>query len=256
LSIGRSGRVGPTTFAGSYTLGGWESVAAGMRWGGPGAPPGFPPHTPRTVARAPGMLHLALRNGDGGLTDVLVTDAPGEWFARWAYERDAADAAGARWIADHADAFLLTLDSAALAGPERGEARAEVVALAQRLGSVCAGRPVAAVWTKADVDVPARIREAVEDALARFLPSAARYAVTVTPGHAGVADFADVLACAISARPFASPAGEREAWGDPKGDAALGVANSVLLDPFFAFRVRSAVDADARGVAFPITGSR
>ncbi len=94
-------------FAGSYSLGGWEAVAGSLRWS-PGQQPSFPPHTTSRGGRAPGLLHLAFRKTEDSRTrDFLVTDAPGEWFQKWAVNRDAAGATGARWIADHADVLLL-----------------------------------------------------------------------------------------------------------------------------------------------------
>ena len=43
-------------------------------------------------------------------------------------------AEGARWAAEHADAFLLVADREALAGPEKGAARSGIQLLARRLG--------------------------------------------------------------------------------------------------------------------------
>ena len=235
LMLSRTGHVGANRFAGSYTLGGWEAVAHGMRWRPDGAP-GFPPHTPRGAGRAPGLLHLALRGDDRPLADVLVTDAPGEWFTRWAYDRDAADAVGARWIARHSDAFIVMLDSDALAGENRGDARRLLIALAQRVGAEAGERPVAAVWTKADCDVPMGIRDTVENALNRFLPDSARFAVTVRPpgvkGEAGSethGGFLDVLEWGVHAR--------KRALSMPKGEVPPSA--STPLDAFLAFRTRT-----------------
>ena len=103
-------------FSNSYTLTGWEAVAASMRWRPGPQPPRFPPHTPSGTARAPGMLHLAFRRKDGSLRDLLFADAPGEWFRKWAVNQEALDAEGARWIARHADVTLLIADRQALSG--------------------------------------------------------------------------------------------------------------------------------------------
>ncbi len=65
-------------FSNSYTLMGWEAVAASMRWKPGPMSPRFPPHTPSGEARAPGTLHLAFRRKDGPLRDLLFADAPGE----------------------------------------------------------------------------------------------------------------------------------------------------------------------------------
>ena len=66
------------------------------------------------------------------LLDVLMTDAPGEWFDRWAVDRSSPQAAGARWVAEHADSFALLADSEALIGADRGEVRRSLRRLAQR----------------------------------------------------------------------------------------------------------------------------
>lgn len=71
------GKLGSWDFAGSWTLGGWESVIQHSRWTGE-PPPSFPPHTSST-GRHPGVLHVTFRHRDSGvLRDVLFTDAPGE----------------------------------------------------------------------------------------------------------------------------------------------------------------------------------
>jgi hypothetical protein len=240
LALTRSGRLGPDRFAGSYTLGGWEAVSHGMRWR-PGVPPGFPPHTPSGAGRAPGLLHLALRQSEGGLVDLLVTDAPGEWFTRWASDRNAEEAQGAQWIARHADAFVLVLDSAALAGAARGEARARSALLAQRLGAEAGGRPVAAVWAKADVSVPAGMRQSINDAVNRFIPNVVEFAVALPPAGVpalGLAEIGDVLAWALAAAGTARPRALRSEPHPPVMTIGAG-SGSGIVDPFIQFRVRT-----------------
>ena len=102
-------------FAGSYSLAGWEAVASAFRWA-PGQQPSFPPHTTSRGGRPPGLLHLAFRNADGDARGYLFTDAPGEWFPKWAVNRDAVDGEGARWVGEHADMFLLIAHREALSG--------------------------------------------------------------------------------------------------------------------------------------------
>jgi hypothetical protein len=102
-------------FAGSFTLSGWEAVARSLQWA-PGSPPEFPAHTSTRGGREQGLLHFAFREDDEQLRDYLFTDAPGLWFQKWAINEEAADAAGARWIFEHADLFLLMADCAALSG--------------------------------------------------------------------------------------------------------------------------------------------
>jgi hypothetical protein len=109
-------------FAGSYSLAGWEAVASSLRCT-PGNQPSFPPHTSSRDGRGRGLLHLALRDADGNTRSYLFTDAPGEWFQKWAVNRDAIDADGARWVAEYADIFLLIADCDALSGSHLGLAR-------------------------------------------------------------------------------------------------------------------------------------
>ncbi len=184
--VARGRFVGGRRFSGSYTLGGWEAIAHNLRWQGV-TPPSFPPHTPRGAARAPGLLHLALRDGQDRARDVLLTDAPGEWFRRWAVDREAADAEGARWVARYADAFMLFADSEALAGLSRGVARTTTQLLTQRLAAEAGERPIAIVWAKADVAVPERTRTVLTETFERYLPAAHEFHVTVKVGNLGAA---------------------------------------------------------------------
>lgn len=170
------------TFAGSFTLGSWENLAHTLRWHMDQRPM-FPPHTSSGAQRLPGLLHLGFRNKIDGIDDVLFTDAPGEWFGRWAVDKHAPDAEGARWISRYADAFMLFADSEALAGPNRGEARNRFRALAERLGSEAQGRRVALVWSKADIDVPIRMRDTINDIYNGLFPEGIEFRVSVKVGH-------------------------------------------------------------------------
>jgi hypothetical protein len=162
--------LGGLRFAGSLTLGGWEALAAKMRWSGT-EPPGFPSHTPRGAARAPGLLHLSFRTSMGHLMDILLADAPGEWFERWAVDRNDPQAEGARWLEQHADAALVFLDSERLSKPtERGKARTQALQLLSRVAATYRSRPWQALWSKHDClgleNNPAV--KAVEDQLLRL----------------------------------------------------------------------------------------
>ena len=83
------------------------------------------------------MLHLALQDADQGrLIDYLFTDAPGEWFQKWAINIDSMEGVGARWVSDRADAFLVVADREALSDEATmGSARGSLQLLAKRLGS-------------------------------------------------------------------------------------------------------------------------
>lgn len=164
--------------AGSYTLGGWEKLAAYLRHAPDGVGPAFPPHTPVTESRMPGWLHMGFR-GPNGVKDVLLADAPGEWFTRWAVKPDDEGAAGARWIAARADTFLFFVDSAGLVGPERRTVAGNLEQLARRLAVVLAGRPVGVVWAKADQEVPPRLRQELEGTLRDAFPTAEVFETSV-----------------------------------------------------------------------------
>ena len=180
LLLGRGHR--PTDelrFSGSCSLAGWENVASPLRWKPGPVSPAFPPHTTSTTARNPGLLHLAFRQDHDHRTDYVITDAPGEWFRKWALERDAADAEGARWAAEHADAFVLVADREALAGPDMGAARSGIKLLARRLADELRGRPVALVWTKSDVSISDDMEKAVHSAVLKLMPDTPEFAVTI-----------------------------------------------------------------------------
>lgn len=150
------------SFAGSFSLMGWHQIARHLQWQPVGS--GFPPHTSSSDNRSPALLHVAYSNADDPAESarrchVLLTDAPGEWFSRWAEEPALAE--GAQWVADHADAFLLLADGDALRGAERGQARMNYQSLAIRLRTAATGRPVIPILAKADVGVPDNILEAI-----------------------------------------------------------------------------------------------
>lgn len=167
-------------FSNSYTLAGWEAVATCLRWK-PGQSPRFPPHTPSGATRAPGMLHLGFRREDGSLRDFVFADAPGEWFQKWAINKQAADAEGARWIARHADVTLLIADRQALSGPKMGAARNDFQLIAQRAVAEARGRRLALVWTKGDIDVAPAMEAQIRKAVASVSSSVPEFTVSVSP---------------------------------------------------------------------------
>lgn len=162
---------GSQRFAGSYTLSAWENIAGPLRWKA-GEAPSFPFHTPISPDRHPALLHLALGNKAQHVKrNILLTDAPGEWFKAWSINADDVAASGARWIAKNADLFVLAVDSAAIADvTTRGRARAEIDQLALRLASIREDRPVLCVWTKADVEVPQAIKLGINGQLTSLFP--------------------------------------------------------------------------------------
>jgi hypothetical protein len=189
LLLGR-GLVGNASrrFAGSYSLTGWEAVANALRWSAGWSPdnhPRFPPHTTSREGRAPGLLHLSFRSADGRLKDYVFTDAPGLWFQKWSINRDAVEAQGAQWIAENADVFLIVADCDALAGPDKGSARGAFQVLARRLAGERGDRPVALVWTKADVSISTEMRETVLNAVKAAMPDVIEFSVSVKAGASG-----------------------------------------------------------------------
>lgn len=219
LELLRGLQIADARFAGSRTLQAWESLAAWARFDDAARPPSFPPHTPRGTGRIPGLLHLALRGPRGDFRDLLLTDAPGEWFTRWAVQEDAVDADGARWIVRHADAFLVLADCERLAGPQRGPARNAIRQILERLGNHVHGRPTALVWSKADKPPSDTIRDHVRVALRQAIPHATE------------------VECSIRQRQsliYALEAALRPAWLPPPARSLL---EPVLhAEPFSAFR--------------------
>ena len=179
LLLSRGVRMPERLFAGSCSIGGWENLAHWLRWLPGGGGPSFPPHTSLSDQRQPGLLHLTFRRNDGALEDVLLTDAPGEWFARWIVNRDDPSAEGARWTIQKSDALAIVIDCEALAGPDRGVARSQLFDLAQRLADECSDRPIIVVWTKSDVKIDVGLRAAVEERLKQRLPTAPHFSVTI-----------------------------------------------------------------------------
>lgn len=165
-------------FNGSYSLAGWEAIAASLRWD-PGQPPCFPAHTSSRDARAPGLLHMAVRVGPERTRDLLFADAPGAWFQKWAVNADAAEAEGARWLARHADVFLIAADREALAGPKLGQARNSFQLLAKRIAAERRERPVALLWTKGDVAVEPKMEEVIRSAVLEEMPDAAEFKTSI-----------------------------------------------------------------------------
>ncbi len=154
------------SFAGSFTLSGWEDLAHSLRIPGkrfsPGQYPHFPPHTRIHNAPTPGLLHLAFRNAKDEMRDYLFTDPPGEWFERWADNEDDPLTEGARWMARRSTAIAIFADSEALAGPHRGEERQRLSSLMLRIASSTSRQRVALVWAKSDISVKQGIRNQLE----------------------------------------------------------------------------------------------
>lgn len=187
LLLGQGHHLTGRCFSASYTLAGWESIAHSLRWEGP-LGPRFPPHTSSRDGRSPGLLHAAFRAVSLLADDFLFADAPGEWFKRWAMNRDAEGAEGARWVSAHASVFLLVADCDALGGDSPGSARSILQLLLRRLAAERRERPIALVWAKSDVKVPLKVREALQEFAHRMIPDIQEFSVTVLPSEPQVAN--------------------------------------------------------------------
>lgn len=196
----KHGHFGDWRFAGSWTLGGWESVIQHCRWIGE-PPPSFPPHTSST-GRHPGILHLLLRHQlTGEARDVLLTDAPGEWFTQWARSPGEPSAVGARWVIEHSDVLLVLVDSEALANTEKlPQTRRATRDLIERVGAEAKHRNIIMVWTKDDIKIPEATRIAVSRSCGEFLPDAIPLKTTVATPETIAACFARAIRQAENTR--------------------------------------------------------
>lgn len=123
----------------------------------------FPDPTPAQYLK---LLHLAVRNYNGKLKDILLSDASGEVFSIWSQNRDDNNAENARWIYKNADAFILFIDCVDLIN-RKNSAKTEVIDLAQMLNDNIKDRPVIAVWSKSDKknEIHKTIKESLQDEL-------------------------------------------------------------------------------------------
>lgn len=160
-------KIGDYSFCGSKTLVGWENIAWYLSWKRDNDIQ-FPPHTSSNAGRVPGLLHLALRNGAGVKKDLIFTDAPGEWFDKWSYNKDDINAEGANWIHQNADAFLLFADCDQLSGQEQGASRRQIKLVADRLSDNLGSRPLGLVWSKSDIQMDEDMKNQISNYMQRF----------------------------------------------------------------------------------------
>jgi hypothetical protein len=166
-------------FCSSFTLGAWESIASWARINNDKQLPSYPPHTPRGIERTPGILHMGLKSEEGKVKNIFLTDAPGEWFTRWAIDVDSREAKGAKWTAEQSDAYLIFADCEKLCGEDRSTARRELRTIIERLGEVIGGKPAILIWAKSEHQPPDGIKKAIQRALADNVPHAVELDVTV-----------------------------------------------------------------------------
>jgi len=147
----------------------------------------FPPHTSSNSGRVPGLLHLALRNSLGQKKDLIFTDAPDEWFDKWSYNKDDANASGANWIHDHSDAFLLFADCDLLSGEEQGASRRQIRLVADRLSDNLDNRPLGLIWSKSDISLDVDMKTQISNYMKRFEnQNYEEFAVSVKEGEAQI----------------------------------------------------------------------
>jgi hypothetical protein len=151
------------SFAGSYTLNGWEYLAHFLTYKGEKGYK-FPPHTSRNAGRVPGLLHLCMKDNYGIYNDLLFTDAPGEWFTDWAENANNSNSEGAKWINEHADAFILFSDCDAFS-KNIGKTRKDLRLIFNRLKSNIENRPVAFTWSKSDINIDGAIKTEINEML-------------------------------------------------------------------------------------------
>lgn len=153
-------KIGDFAFSGSLTLIGWENIAWYLSWK-QNNDIQFPPHTSSNAGRIPGMLHISLKDSEGNKKELIFTDAPGEWFDHWTTNSKDPNAAGANWIHEHADAFLLFADCEMLSGVQLGKARQQTKAVADRLKENLESRPFGLIWSKSDVEVDLDVKQQI-----------------------------------------------------------------------------------------------
>lgn len=131
-------------FAGTKTILGWDELYHKLKFKNNSV--SFPEPTPTAVNR---LYHLALRNEEQQLKDVLFADASGEVFTLWAADINDEDAENARWIYSNSNAFMLFIDCKALL-VDKNAAKREIMFIARRLTHDLKNRPVIALWSKSD----------------------------------------------------------------------------------------------------------
>lgn len=131
-------------FAGTMTILGWDELYHRLKFTKGNV--AFPQPTPVGSNR---LYHLALRNNEHQLKDILFADASGEIFSLWSVNRNDELADNARWIYSNSDAFMLFIDCEALL-LDKNSAKKEVLLIARQLTHDLKDRPVIAVWSKSD----------------------------------------------------------------------------------------------------------
>jgi len=165
------------TFAGSFTLLGWEKIAQFLTFN-THKKISFPPHTSANMTRVPGLLHLLFKDEQGVYQDLILTDAPGEWFTDWAKASEDHAAVGAKWIDEAADAFIMVADCMGFK-LNIGKERQSMMQIVERMKNTNNHRPVALAWTKSDQDLSKDIKDRMTEKVAAQLSVVSSYNIAV-----------------------------------------------------------------------------
>jgi hypothetical protein len=176
-------QIGNYSFAGSLTLNGWEDISWYLSWTNKGDIQ-FPPHTTNNAGRVPGLLHLALRNGNDEKIDLIFTDAPGEWFDHWRTNANNENAKGAKWIHSNSDAYLLFADCEMLASQKRGLVKGQITSVADRIFENIKNKPFGLVWSKSDIQISDTTKEHIVSHIKQI--SCLHYNEFLTSVNAGI----------------------------------------------------------------------
>lgn len=133
-------------FSGSETFLQWEFLMRKLKF--EKGKVAFPPPTP-SGGDYYSFLHLALRNQKKHLKDILFADLSGEVFTQWAVDKNDPAVENVRWLDENADGFLFFVNAQNIA-ERRMAAVYDILDMAERLKESLRGRPVIAVWSKAD----------------------------------------------------------------------------------------------------------
>ena len=80
---------------------------------------------------------------------------------------------------------MLAADRQALSGSRLGSARNAFQLLAKRVAAERRGRPVALVWTKADIEISPEMESRIRQAVTSVMPDAAEFSVSVFAEEGG-----------------------------------------------------------------------
>jgi hypothetical protein len=154
-------------FSGSKTILGWDELHFKLKILKDKVY--FPDPTPVGYLR---FFHLALKNEEDKLNDLLISDASGEVFSHWSLNRQDERAENARWIYDNSSSFIFFIDCVDLI-KRKNEAKSEILDIANQLTYNLKERPVIAVWSKSDKknEVPKAIKESVTEEIRNIFPN-------------------------------------------------------------------------------------